>query len=296
MIQSHAAVLVALCGIIRGTDVIFRNDLIAKIPVIVLNAWEHIINLIVVVPLLYLNRHSFKKLTLKDVFCLLMIGVGTSALGLICFSQTFKYINPALAVLLQKLQPIITIGLSIVILKERVNKQFFGWAAVAVIFSYFVMFGFMSPFEQGWVSIAKGAAFALGAVFFWGSGTVWGKIVLKKHNQSFVVACRFLIGACFTVTAALICHGNLEYDFIADNKLFINIAYIAIAAGAVATTFFYSGLKWVNASLASILELSFPVSTVIITWLYLHKPISAVQIFAALIVFYAGYKLAPAHS
>ena len=286
-----ACILVALCGILRSTDLYFRTPVIASLPVIVLISWEHLINLAVVSPIFWLKRRQFSLLCTRDMLYFLMVGFGASALGILCFTEAFRYINPALAVLMQKLQPVITITLGIVLLGEKVSRRFVGWSAVAIICSYFVSFGLTDPFTGEWKKAATGAAFAVGAAFFWGSGTVWGKILLKKYDQSFVLASRFLLGSIFTVSLAFVFHGGLKSDLVIGESLYKSIFYMAIISGVLATSFFYAGLKWVKASLASVLELFFPVSSVLIMWLSFNRPISLLQIYAAFVMFYAVFQI-----
>ena len=291
MNNTLACVLVALCGILRSTDLYFRNPIIASLPVVVLIAWEHLINLAVVSPMFWLKRRQFSLLVRRDIFYFLMIGFGASAMGVLCFTEAFRYINPALAVLMQKLQPVMTITLGVVLLREKVSRQFFAWAALAIICSYFVSFGFTDPFTGEWKKSAIGAVFAVAAAFFWGSGTIWGKLLLQKYDQSFVLACRFLLGAVFSVVLAFAIHGGLKYDLVISGELYKSIIYMAVISGVFATSFFYAGLKWVKASLASILELFFPVSSVIIMWLSFNRPITWIQGGAALVMFYAVFRI-----
>lgn len=293
MNNNLACLLVALCGILRSTDLYFRNPIIASIPVIVLISWEHLINLAITSPILFIKRHEFRRIEKKDFLLLLMVGFGASAMGILCFSEAFHHINPALAVLLQKLQPIITILLGTLILRERISRQFVLWAILAIVCSYFVSFGLVNPLTGEGKQMATGAIYAVLAAFFWGSGTVWGKILLEKFDQSFVLACRFLFGAVFTTTLAFALKGGLmpEVIFSPEKPLYPSLLYMAIVAGVLATSLFYAGLRWVKASLASIMELFFPVSSVVIMWLSFNRPISVVQIIAALIMFYAVYQI-----
>ncbi|OGK11017.1 MAG: hypothetical protein A2W80_00365 [Candidatus Riflebacteria bacterium GWC2_50_8] len=291
MNSTLACFLVALCGILRSTDLYFRNPVIASLPVIVLISWEHLINLALISPVFWIKRRQFSLLVVRDLFYFLMVGFGASALGILCFTEAFRYINPALAVLMQKLQPVMTITLGVVLLREKVNRNFAAWAALAIICSYFVSFGLTDPFTGEWKKSAIGAGFAVAAAFFWGSGTIWGKILLKKYDQSFVLAGRFLLGSVFTVALAFAVHGGLKADQVIGGNLFKSIFYMAVISGILATSFFYAGLKWVKASLASVLELFFPVSSVLIMWLSFGRPITVLQIFAALIMFYAVFNI-----
>lgn len=288
-----ACLLVALCGILRSTDLYFRNPMVLTLPVIVLISWEHLVNLTLVLPVLFIKRQNFFRIDKRDFLLMIMVGCGASALGILCFSEAFHYINPALAVMLQKLQPVITILAGSLLLGEKLTKTFLKWSALAIACSYFVSFGLTNPFTGEGSKMAIGAVFAVGAAFFWGTGTIWGKMLLQKYDQGFVLACRFLFGAVFTVTSALIFKGSLMADtvFSAENPLYMNIFYMAVIAGIIATSFFYAGLKWVEASMASILELFFPVSSVIIMWFSFNRPITLVQAAAGMLLFYAVYKI-----
>ena len=154
-----APLFVVLCGILRSTDLFFRSTILLKLTVLTLISWEHLINFIFVIPILIKKRHQYKLLNGKDFLLFGMVGVGASAMGILCFTQAFAFINPALAVLLQKLQPLMTIFLGVVLLKERLSGKFFLWAFIAIIASYFVSFGIVMPFTGEWHKIAKGAFF-----------------------------------------------------------------------------------------------------------------------------------------
>jgi len=288
-----AGMLVAICGILRSTDLYFRNPIIKTLPVIILITWEHLINLVLIMPVLVAKRREFMRLDRRDLALMLGIGVGASALGVLFFTQAFHYINPALAVLLQKLQPVMTILLGSFILREKISRQFAGWALLAIGCSYFVSFGMTNPFTGAGIAMAKGAACAVAAAFFWGSGTVWGKLMLNKFDQHFVLGCRLMVGSLFTLLLTLAMYGRLETAviFSAEQPLIGSIFYMAVISGILATSFFYAGLKWVRASLASILELFFPVSSVVIMWLSFNRPIDGVQIIAGLIMFLAVYRI-----
>ena len=293
MLIKLSPLFVALCGILRSTDLFFRTPVVAILPVLTIIAWEHLINLIMVIPIIVKNFKQYALFNWRDLVLFLLVGCGASAMGVLCFTRAFIYINPALAVLLQKLQPIITLSLGVFILKEKIGRNFFIWALIAIISSYFVSFGLTNPLSGEGKKIAIGALFAILASFFWGSGTIWGKILLKKFSQSFVMSNRFLFGAVFTVVAAYLFGDGLQSEIVFSNEkpLIASLLYMAIVSGFVATSFFYAGLKWVSASLASILELFFPVSSVIIMWLGFNRPITLIQIVAGIIMFIAVYKI-----
>lgn len=293
MLIKFAPLLVALCGILRSTDLYFRTPIVGSLAVLTLITWEHLVNLVVVSPILIKNLQYYRQFTWQDFLLFLLVGCGASALGVLCFTQAFLYMNPALAVLMQKLQPVITITLGALVLKETISRRFILWALVAIIASYFVSFGLTDPFSGEWQKVATGSMFAFLAAFFWGGGTIWGKMLLDKYSQLFVMSNRFLFGSIFTLTICFLFGEGLQAEivFAEARPLFASIVYMALISGFVATTFFYIGLKWVNATMVSILELFFPVSSVLIMWLSFNRPLDGVQILAGIIMFFAVYQV-----
>ncbi len=279
--------LMAVCHLLRSSDLFFRVGAVKALPVSLLIFWEHLFNLLVLVPALWHHRRAYSLLTGRDVGLFVLVGWGASAMGILCFTQAFHFMNPALVILLQKLQPLVTIFLGMVLLKERFRPSFYGWAALAVTASYFVSFSLTNPFSGEWSRVGTGTLLALAAVFFWGSGTVWGKLLLTRYDKVFILGNRFLFGTIFTLVLASVLNPDLQAHLILDvgGPLFGSILYMAWVPGLLATGLFYFGLVHVAASVASILELIFPLASVLIMWGYFGQPLDAVQIGAAVVLF-----------
>lgn len=284
-------IFVALCGILRSTDLFFRNPTLAAIPIIVLISWEHLVNLLVLSPTIPSVQKELKLITPKDLLHLIIVGFGASAMGLICFSASFAHINPAITVIFQKLQPLITIALSVVFLKEKINRKFLLWTLFTMLCVILVSVDLSFPKQQDFSSLFKGIGLAVLAATFWGSGTVFGKLLLKKYSQRFVVLSRFALGALFGVALSYLIGNGLETEkILGDKTLFMPIVYMALISGTLAVNFFYAGLQKIQASLIGVLELFFPVFSVLIMWYFFNKPLSPTQIFFALLLFYGSYK------
>src|SRR3989344_6479216 len=106
---------------------------------------EHVLIAGLVLIFLWSYLKEFKHLSLKEWLAVIFIGLGGSALATILFTQSFHYLNPTVAILLQKLQPLIAIGLAVWILGERLTKNFWLWAAVAIFGAYIVSFPTLKP-------------------------------------------------------------------------------------------------------------------------------------------------------
>lgn len=295
MNKALASSLVIFCGILRSTDMFFRNGMTAIFPVIVLAFWEHLVNLFVFVPVLIKNYRLFNQINRKDFILFMLVGAGASALGLICFTSSFKYINPAVAVIFQKTQPLIVILLSAFFLKERITKEFIFFSLIVLLCVIGITYDY-NPDKGLGERPAIGAFFSILAAFFWGGGTVWGKELMKKYPASFLTAMRFFIGTIFTLIISLIYFKDLFIENLSLNQAWLSIIYMALISGTLAVSFFYIGLKNVNASLVGILELSFPVFSILISFLFLKKPLSLLRIGLSIILFYASYMAAKVSS
>lgn len=286
----YGSLFLILCGVARSTDLFFRIPALNKLPPATIIFWEHFITSLLLIPFLFKFRHLFIKVPLKDWFLFFMIGAGASALGILFFTKAFAYMNPALVILLQKLQPVVTIALGSLFLKEKLNSGFLKWALIAIIASYFVSFSNTNPFTGHWKQLSVGVCFTLLAVFFWGSGTVWGKMLLNNYDKNFVLLNRFYIGTIFTFILSISFYGGVGLKVI-DKQLAINLSYMAIVPGLIATGFFYYGLKHVKASFASMLELVFPLSSVVIMWIFFNRPLDNIQITASIVLILSIMKI-----
>src|SRR6185369_11268406 len=128
-----------------ATDAPFRVHLTQDLPSNFIVLMEHFFDVVVVLPILLMNWSSLKLLKAKEWGAVLVIAVGGSALASIAFTQAFHYVNPSVAILLQKLQPLIAIGLAASLLKENLNKNFWLWAFVALLGAYLISFPGIVP-------------------------------------------------------------------------------------------------------------------------------------------------------
>jgi drug/metabolite transporter (DMT)-like permease len=157
---------------------------------------EHLIACVALLPW-FPGFAPLKKLSPKDWFLLLYIACGVSVGGILCFTTAFGLINPAVVILLQKLQPIVTITLSIVFLRERIAKSFYPLAALAMAAGYVLVFGFHLPDNILHGDAIVGAMLALAATALWGSGTALGKSLLTRMEPKLLTRYRYFFGLAF---------------------------------------------------------------------------------------------------
>ncbi len=282
-IFKYGPLLIVLCMFLRATDVVFRSSTLSKIDPLELITLEHLIACIVLLRWI----PSFRRIltfSAFEIFCVLFISCGSSVGGILFFTSAFQYINPSVVILLQKLQPIVTIFLSYMILKERFPAKFWFWAAIGVGAGYVLGFGLSLPEVSFASQNFRGVIFALIAMTLWGSGTVFGKKLVAKLDPGTVTRYRYFLGLFFALVLLFSLRSVGSLGILTHPEALTNIVYMALVPGFLALALYYKGLQKTSASIASILELAFPLFAVLFTWLFLKKPLSSHQLLAGAVL------------
>ncbi len=282
--------LVTLAAVLWAIDAPFRKFLTTELSSSAIVLMEHILIGALVLPILIPRISELKKLGGKEWMSVLFIGLGGSALATVFFTQSFHYLNPTVAILLQKLQPLIAIGLAGFVLKEKLSKNFWAWTALAIVAAYLVSFPGLKPIGLGWTPNTFGVILALGAAFFWGGSTVFGRLVLEKVSFQVMTGLRFLSALVFLFLLNVY-NGSLGEVSRASSKDWLFVAIIAVLAGFVSLMIYYWGLKSTKASIATICELAFPVAAVVVNWIFLDSTLVWMQIVGGAVLLYSITRL-----
>ena len=174
--------LVFVAAALWATDAPFRTHLTQGLSSNFIVLAEHAVSCLIAIPILLFNWANIKNISLREWLAILFIGICGSALAAVAFTESFHYVNPSVSIVLQKVQPLIAIGLAVWLLGEILHKQFWLWAAVALFGAYMVSFPDLKPqlYEgEAFNPNVIGALLALTAATLWGASTVFGKYVLR---------------------------------------------------------------------------------------------------------------------
>ena len=282
--------LVVLAALLWAVDAPFRKFLTGGLTSTTIVLMEHITIAVLVLVFLWKFLYELKNLDWKEWLAVLFIGLGGSALATVFFTQSFHYINPSVAILLQKVQPFIAILLAVAVLKEKLKANFWLWALVGVFGAYLISFPELKITNLELSGGTLGVLFALLAAFFWGGSTVFGRLVLRKISFQAMTAVRFLSALLFLFAIQLF-DGDLGEIAKASGKDWIYVFIIAVLAGFVSLFIYYRGLRHTKASIATIGELAFPFAAVIVNWIFLGAKLEIMQIFGGLILLIAVWRL-----
>lgn len=287
--------LILVAAMLWAVDAPFRKFLTGDLSSTAIVLMEHIVIAVLVLLFLFKYLKEFKNLSWKEWLAVIFIGLGGSALATVFFTQSFRYLNPSVAILIQKVQPFVAILLASIILKEKLGRKFWAWAVLGIFGAYLVTF---PEFKITGLSLSGGTlgiGLALFAAFFWGGSTVFGRFVLAKISFQAMTAARFLSALLFLFFLNLY-YGTLGELGSASSKDWLFVLIIAVVAGFVSLFIYYKGLGQTRASVATIAELGFPFSAVIVNWIFLDATLAWPQILGGLILLAAVFGLSEENS
>lgn len=262
--------LVALSSALWGTDALLRMPLTTRLPTPLIVVVEHLVCVVVLAPLLPRAVRAFLGLNAKQKVAMVAVGAGASALATNLFTLAFTYGDGVTPLVLQKLQPLIAIGLAGLLLGERLHKRYVVFAVPALVGAWLLTFA--DPFRVG-VNSAQVALLSVGAAILWAGGTVAGRLVATELDPTTVTVLRYAIGLPSAVVIALAVGTSWR---VAAGDVLPLIA-LALIPGLLALLLYYRGLRRTAASRATLAELAFPTTAALVGVLVLHDRFTATQ-------------------
>ena len=295
-----SVLLVAVGAAMWGTDGILRVPLLEVATPSQIVLLEHLVLLLYSTPAVVLGWRFFRGLGTAQWVALLIIGWGGSALATLLFTTAFAVGNLTVVILLQKTQPLFAIALAAILLRERLGWAYWPCFAVAMVGAYLISFGDLGPFAALGSAELLTAALALGAALLWGSSTVLGRLVLKDMPFHALTGARLLLavpllaGIVVVQDSAILVPqdsgGGLAAGFAAEPG---RVVLLALIPGLLALLLYYRGLTGTRASYATLAELAFPATAVVLNWTFLGVGVSANQVLGFVLlwgaVFVLGY-------
>lgn len=292
MWQSYnGPVFIITAAILWAFDGLIRQYLFTLSPIIII-FFEHLIGLIILFPFIF-KKVLATRFSKREFGLLVLISILSGLLGTLWFTTALgkvQFISLSVVFLLQKLQPIFAITTASIFLKEKFERGYLVWAALALISAYFV------TFPNGVVNLSTGegtavaALYALGAAFAWGSSTTFSKMLLKRVEPQVSAFYRFLLTILFALPVIFVFSqgSSLLTPTLTQFSLF---ALIAVSTGMVALLFYYRGLSKTPVHISTILELTFPFIAILIDMVVNKVALSPVQWVSAAVLVFSIYKI-----
>ena len=284
--------LVGLGAALWGTESAWRIPLNELFDAEVIVFWEHVLILIMFLPLLLPSLGELRKINSKTWGYLLFSGFAGSAVGTIFFTLALKHGNPTVVNVILNIQPVISTVGAFLLFGDRLAPRFFLYAAIAIMAG--MLLSVEHPALIG-VSFSRagltlGTGYALICAFFWGGSTVAGRGVMVGMPLRLASSMRIVVGL-FCMTLILIGYGKLNGHSLwpaaaqaNTGKAILWLLLLASISGGLPLLIYFRGLSLTRASTAGYFEMLQTLAAVCITWGFFHAALRLHQIAAALIL------------
>src|SRR5205809_2283235 len=284
--------LVGLGAALWGTESAWRIPLNELFDAKVIVFWEHVFILIMFLPILISRLDEIPRVRARTWGFLIFSGFAGSAVGTVFFTLALTYGNPTVVNVILNIQPVIsTIG-AFLLFGDRLARQFFFYAGIAIIAGVFVsvtnpgMIGV--SFEQAGLNLGTG--YALICELFWGLSTVAGRGVMMGLSLRLASSMRIVVGlACMPLI--LLAYGKLDgaalWPAAAQKhtaKAIVLLFCLASISGGIPLLIYFQGLRLTRASTAGYFEMMQTLAAVCITWGVFHASLHLHQVAAAIIL------------
>ena len=284
--------LVGLGAALWGTESAWRIPLNALFDAKVIVFWEHVLILIMFVPLLVSRLAEIRKIDARTWGYLIFSGFAGSAVGTVFFTLALKYGNPTVVNVILNIQPVISTMAAFLIFGDRLATRFFLYASIAILAGIFVSVAHPAligvSFERA--GLSKGTGYALICALFWGLSTVAGRGVMISMSLRLASSLRIVVGL-ICMTLILFAYGKLHgaalWPVAAQahaTKAIVLLLLLASVSGGLPLLIYFQGLHLTRASTASYFEMIQTLAAVCITWGFFHASLHPHQVVAALIL------------
>lgn len=276
----YPAAWVVVAALIWATDTVVRPYAQGLSPANLV-FFEHLLGLVLVTPvaLVKYGRALF-RLNWREAMLLALVGLGGGVLGGVFFGHSAQAIGPGLPTLIVMAQPAAVVILAYVFLRERMDSAFFPlsfWVILnALLIAYPMLEQGVDPnLSEGYF---MGLAMAVLAALMWAVATVSGKAALRTVPPLIAVFWRW---AAATLGLAIALALNTQESFQPLGVVasaWAPLLYLAAVAGVVPMYLYYQGLRRIPASLATFLELAYPLGGIFLTVIVSDQPVSLLQL------------------
>ena len=289
---SYGPWLVGLGAALWGTESAWRIPLNELFDAKVIVFWEHVFILIMFLPILIAQLDEIPRVRARTWGFLIFSGFAGSAVGTIFFTLALKYGNPTVVNVVLNIQPVITTLGAFLLFGDRLGRQFFLYAGIAIGAGVFVSVAYPTQigvsFERAGLNLGTG--YALICALFWGLSTVAGRGVMVGMSLRLASSLRIVIGlACMTLI--LLFYGKLhgaalwpESAQAHPMKATVLLLFLASISGGVPLLFYFQGLHLTRASTAGYFEMMQTLAAVCITWGFFHASLHPHQVIAAVVL------------
>jgi len=288
--SSEGVLAVLAAATLWGAAFFFRKIVLGEISPLLLSFLTLLIAGTSILALLRTSLSLLLRTFLQGPLLLILLGF-FQAIALTAMYDALEHSSLAIAVLLERVQPIIALLFAWLFLREYVSRNKALYVVLAILSS--ALLAVKSPQDLVLTGIGlRGIVGVLIAATSWAACTIIGRALMRRGNVRSleVTILRLLIAAFFLFPAVLIRGEMAEAP-----SLSMTVWLIAFGCGSVCTAggylLYMHGLKTVNGALAGILEFTMPVTSVLLGVLFLGESLTFTQGIAAITIGFSLWRV-----
>jgi DME family drug/metabolite transporter len=284
--------LVGLGAALWGTESAWRIPLNDLFDASVIVWWEHVLIILMFLPLLIARLAELPRVTARTWGYLIFSGFAGSAVGTVFFTLALKNGNPTVVNVILNIQPLISTVGAFLLFRDRLTPRFFLFAGIAIVAGMFLSVEHPQligvSFESAGLNLGTG--YALVCALFWGLSTVAGRGVMMGMSVQLASALRVVVGlVCMTVILVVYgkLHGAALWPVAAQAHPGTAVGALVLLAsisGGIPLLIYFQGLQLTRASTAGYFEMMQTLAAVCITWGFFHAPLRMHQVVAGIIL------------
>jgi drug/metabolite transporter, DME family len=284
--------LVGLGAALWGTESAWRIPLNNLFDAQVIVFWEHVLILIMFLPILLPGLGQLQNIDARTWGYLILSGFAGSAVGTVFFTLALKNGNPTVVNVILNIQPVISTLGGFLLFGDRLTRRFFLFAGIAILAGVFLSVEHPTligvSFAQA--GLNRGTGYALICAVFWGLSTVAGRGVMLGMPLRLAASLRVVVGL-VCMTFILFIYGKLHgpglWPVAAQahaGTAIIALLLLASISGGIPLLIYFEGLRLTRASTAGYFEMMQTLAAVCITWGFFHATLHTHQVIAAVIL------------
>jgi drug/metabolite transporter (DMT)-like permease len=284
--------LVGLGAALWGTESAWRIPLNQLFDAQVIVFWEHVLILLMLMPLLLSRLADLPKIDARTWGYLIFSGFAGSAVGTVFFTLALKYGNPTVVNVILNIQPFISTLGAFFLFGDRLTPRFFLYAGIAILAGIFLSVEHPTligeSFEKAGLNLGTG--YALVCALFWGLSTVAGRGTMIGMPLRLAASLRVVVGL-ICMTFILLIYGKLNrvslWPLAAQAHIttaIVALLLLASISGAIPLLIYFEGLRLTRASTAGYFEMMQTLAAVCITWGFFHAALHWHQVVAGIVL------------
>jgi drug/metabolite transporter (DMT)-like permease len=290
--SSYGPWLVGLGAALWGTESAWRIPLNDLFDADVIVFWEHVLILLMFLPILISQLGEVPKIDKRSWGYLIFSGFAGSAVGTIFFTLALKNGNPTVVNVILNIQPVISTVGAFFLFGDRLTPRFFLYAGIAIVAGIFLSVEYRTLIGVSFADagLNLGTGYALICAVFWGLSTVAGRGVMIGIPLRLAASLRIVVGL-VCMTCILLAYGKLRgpslWPIAAQTHpgtAIVALLLLASISGGIPLLIYFEGLRLTRASTAGYFEMMQTLAAVCITWGFFHAALRPHQVVAAIIL------------